>query len=195
MFWDGKINPILDDDFFGLEATKLAPKLLGCVLHTYMNERHTAGIITETEAYHECEKGCHAYQGKRTARTEVMFGAGGNSYVYLCYGIHHLFNVVCGPEGSAQAVLIRTIDPFMGKEEILKRRNKTKFDKNCTNGPGKVSQALGIHTKHSSISLKKPPIWIEYPTIRIDLKMIKRSPRIGIDYAGEDALLKWRYYL
>lgn len=116
----------------------LAKDLLGKLLMTEIDGIRTAGIITETEAYSETEKGCHAYNKRKTERTKIMFEAGGLSYVYFCYGMHHLFNVVTGKKDTAQAVLIRAIQPTIGVEEILRRRKKEKPEKNLCKGPGKV---------------------------------------------------------
>ncbi|HRD40105.1 MAG TPA: DNA-3-methyladenine glycosylase, partial [Bacteroidia bacterium] len=117
-------------------------EMLGKVLVTKFYNKLTAGIITETEAYDGVnDKACHAYGGKRTARTEAMYAQGGISYVYLCYGMHHLFNIVTGSKDVPQAVLIRAIQPLKGIEEILKRRNATKLSANLCVGPGKITKA------------------------------------------------------
>ena len=171
----------------------IAQKLIGKRLCTKINNQFTAGIITETEAYDESEKGCHAYKGKRTPRTEIMFHEGGFVYVYLCYGIHHLFNVVTGKNDHASAVLVRGILPEKGIKVIEKRR-KQKLNKNLTNGPGKISQALGINTSHYGCNLVQNTIWIEEGK-NVAAKQIIATPRIGIDYAEEDALLPWRFVL
>lgn len=156
----------------------------------------TGGIITETEAYKGAEdKACHAYQNRRTKRTEVMFNAGGVAYVYLCYGMHHLFNIVTHQEGTPHAILVRALFPTDGIETMLKRRNKTKLDKTLTTGPGSLSQALGIQTKHSGTPLTHPTIWIEDRGLVIEKEKILSSPRVGIDYAEEHALLPWRFHI
>ena len=174
-------------------AVELAQELIGCELHSQLGGVHTAGIITETEAYHEDERGCHAYGGKRTKRTEIMFAEGGVAYIYLCYGMHHLFNVVCAQKGRAEAVLIRAIEPIIGTKLMLKRRNQKKVGKKLTAGPARLSQALGITTDLNKISLKPPQIWIEER--KTDYIQIDKSPRIGIDYAENDALLPYRFTL
>ncbi len=190
----------------------LAKDLLGKLLITEMDGIKTGGIITETEAYSEIEKGCHAYQKRKTERTKIMFEAGGLSYVYLCYGMHYLFNVVTGKQDIAQAVLIRAIQPTIGVDEILCRRNRTKIDKQLCNGPAKVCQALAITKQHYGLHLTDDKIWIEDDKIvnthssayqhrsapqhsnAYQYKIIS-TPRIGIDYAEEDALLPWRFVL
>lgn len=194
MSWNGKIESV-PKTFFLQDAIKLAPALLGCRIHTLIDGEHCSGIITETEAYHESEKACHAYNGKRTPRTEVMFAQGGVSYVYLCYGIHHLFNVVCGEEGIAQAVLIRAINADDGLGCMKKRRKRTQINSDFTNGPGKLSEALGIKLDHSGSNLQRAPIWIERAKHSIDESKLLLSKRIGVEYAKEDAALLWRFQL
>ncbi|HPW85622.1 MAG TPA: DNA-3-methyladenine glycosylase [Chitinophagales bacterium] len=173
----------------------LARDLLGKLLVTEIDGIRTGGIITETEAYSETEKGCHAYGHRKTERTKIMFETGGHSYVYFCYGMHHLFNIVTGQKDTAQAVLIRAIWPTIGITEILRRRNKTKADKQLCNGPGKVCQALGITREHNGILLNEATVWVENPGLIIRSEDIKVTPRIGIDYAGADAHLLWRFVL
>ncbi|MBC7861688.1 MAG: DNA-3-methyladenine glycosylase, partial [Bacteroidia bacterium] len=132
----------------------LAEQLLGKILVTRINSKITAGLITETEAYNGViDKACHAFGGKRTGRTETMYNEGGCSYVYLCYGIHHLFNIVTSEKNDPKAVLIRAIKPLRGIETILERRRSETLKKNLLVGPGKVSMGLGIETVHSGISL------------------------------------------
>ena len=150
----------------------------------------TKGIISETEAYLGAEdKACHAFNYRKTARNEVMFLEGGCAYVYLCYGIHHLFNVVTHIEGEPHAVLIRGIRPLSGIETMLARRKKFKMDKNLSAGPGTMSQAMGIKTLHSGLPLLKSPIWIEENQKNQQSFDIISSPRIGVEYAGDHA--KW----
>jgi DNA-3-methyladenine glycosylase len=173
----------------------LAKDLLGKTLITNINGVKTGGIITETEAYSEIEKGCHAYNKKKTERTKIMFEKGGFSYVYFCYGMHHLFNIVTGNENSAQAVLIRSIQPTIGIDEMLKRRKMSTLNKNLTNGPAKVCQALAITKIHYGTELISDEIWIETSDKKINKNAIEATPRIGIDYAEEDALLPWRFVL
>jgi len=186
----------LPDKYYRHEdVVHLAKDLLGKVLITQINGIRTGGIITETEAYSETEKGSHAYNKRKTERTKIMFEPGGLSYVYFCYGMHHLFNVVTGKQEVAQAVLIRAIQPSIGIEEILLRRKKLKADKNLCKGPGNVCQALGITREHYGLKLSGTKIWIEKSKIKIREDQIEVTPRIGINYAEEDALLPWRFVL
>lgn len=184
----------LSSDFFIDEnVVDLAQQLLGKVLVTRIDGKITSGIISETEAYNGIsDKASHAYGGRKTARTSTMYEKGGISYVYLCYGIHHLFNVVTGPKNNPQAILIRAIQPLEGKEEMMRRRKSKKLS---TGGPGTLSQALGIGIQHNAISLRGPLIYIRDENIRVSPSSIAIGPRIGVDYAGEDALLPYRFLL
>ena len=196
----------LEKDFYLSEdVVKISKDLLGKYLFTKIDGKLTAGIIAETEAYAgEIDKASHAYNNRRTKRTEIMFGEGGVSYVYLCYGIHHLFNVVTNYKNAPHAVLVRAIKPVEGIKIILERRNvipegiisefvkKDKKNK-IAGGPGTVSQALGIKTEHSGLDLTGNKIWIEDKGIKISQKDIISGPRIGVDYAGEDAKLPYRF--
>lgn len=171
----------------------LARDLIGKQLTTSINRVVTSGIITETEAYAgQGDKACHAHLGKFTKRTKVMYESGGIAYVYLCYGIHNLFNIVTNTEGNADAVLIRAIEPTHGMEIMQERRGKFKIDKSLTSGPGNLTKALGITKFHNESSVVGNDIWIE----DIDEKVsnIEETTRIGIDYAEEDAELPWRFY-
>ncbi len=180
------------------DVLQIARELLGKRLVSYIDGALTAGIITEVEAYRAPDdKACHAYGNRRTPRTEVMFRAGGCAYIYLCYGMHHLFNVVTGPEGMAHAVLIRAIEPVEGLDVMLTRRRQKKLSPQLTTGPGVLSAALGLHKKLSGESLlsKKGKIWIENSNLNPTAKDIASSARIGVDYAEECATWPWRFYL
>jgi DNA-3-methyladenine glycosylase len=174
----------------------IAKELLGKILVTKFDGIETSGRIVEVEAYNGAiDKASHAYGGRRTNRTEVMYAHGGVAYVYLCYGIHHLFNVVSNDKDIPHAILIRALEPVKGIETMLKRTDKKKLDYTLTKGPGNVSKALGIHTKHSGISLLSKELYISDDGMRYTNKEIAASPRIGVDYAAEDALLKYRFYV
>ena len=187
----------LQKDFYIREDVVLiAKELLGKVLITNFNGAISAGIITETEAYAGInDRASHAFGGRRTARTEIMYATGGTAYVYLCYGIHHLFNVVTNQKDIPHAVLIRALKPIEGMHVILKRRKQKEISNKLSSGPGTLSQALGIQTSHSGENLLGNKIWIEDRGINFpDIEIIK-SPRIGVDYAGADALLPYRFYV
>jgi len=177
------------------EVLQIGKDLLGQTLFTRFDGKLTGGMIIETESYMGAEdKACHAYGNRKTQRTRVMFENGGVAYVYLCYGIHHLFNIVTHKAGIPHAILVRAISPTHGIETMLKRRKKTKLSPSLTNGPGTVTQALGIHTRHSGVSLISDQIWLE-KGLEINPDHILCSPRIGVAYAEEHALLPWRFHL
>ena len=153
-------------------------------------------MIVETEAYRAPDdRACHAWMNRRTKRTEIMFAEGGKAYVYLCYGIHHLFNIVTGKEDMAHAILIRAVDPVENMELMLERRSMDKAKRQLTGGPGVLSQALGIKTVHTGIDLlkKESPIWLEDRGIHFSENDIIASPRVGIAYAKECANWPWRF--
>lgn len=189
---------VLPDHFYQRDdVVQISRDLLGKVLCTEIEDSVlTAGIITETEAYRgRDDKACHAH-GKRTKRTEIMYHEGGKAYVYLCYGIHHLFNIVTNTEGVADAILIRAIKPVEGGELMLKRRGKDQVKPELTAGPGRLSQSLGITTEYYGLDLTaKNSIWVEDRGHAVEPKDIKITPRIGVDYAGEDAKRPWRFFL
>lgn len=178
------------------DVVHLAKDLIGKELFTKINGVVTSGMISETEAYAGIiDKASHAYNNRRTPRTEVIFGEGGNAYVYLCYGIHHLFNIVTHSEGTPHAVLIRGIIPFRGLDVMIHRRKKTRPSFDLASGPGTVSEALGIKTSMTGTNLNGDQIWLEEAGIMIPEKEILTGPRIGVDYAEEDASLPYRFYL
>lgn len=185
----------LGTDFYEREdVAQLARELIGKVICTALDGHYTSGIITETEAYAGIiDKASHAYGGRRTARTKIMYAAGGVAYVYLCYGIHHLFNVVTGRSGVPHAVLLRGIEPLEGVDVMMIRRKARTIGKTFSKGPGSASQALGIQTRYTGTSLAGNRIWIEDRGIAVPDKSILVTPRIGVDYAGEDALLPYRF--
>ena len=177
------------------DVLAISKELLGKVLCTQFDDNLTSGIIVETEAYAgETDRASHAYGGKRTHRTEIMYASGGRAYIYLCYGIHHLFNVVTNVEGVPHAVLIRAIEPLEGIDLMLQRRNMNKLLSKLTSGPGILSKAMGISILHSGQSLLDNLIWIENRANNPlkDFKIISSS-RVGCQYAGKDANNPWRF--
>lgn len=178
------------------DVVDLSKELLGKVLVTQFDDQTTAGMIVETEAYRAPDdKACHAHLNRFTERTKVMFEAGGVAYVYLCYGIHHLFNVVTGHEGMAHAILIRAVEPLEGIDEMLVRRGFEKLKPQLTAGPGVMSKALGIHKSMTGSSLvdSDSAMYIEDRGITVSPDEIIASPRVGIDYAEECAAWPWRF--
>ena len=187
----------LDESFYARkDVVLIAKELLGKIIVTYFDEQLTAARITETEAYNgPVDKASHAYNNRRTKRTEIMYANGGAAYVYLCYGIHHLFNVVTNVKDVPHAVLIRAAEPIIGIDVMLRRTNKKKLDHTLTSGPGNVSKALGIYTHHTGIDLQSETFFIAADEFKISKNKMVVTPRIGVDYAAEDALLPYRFYI
>jgi DNA-3-methyladenine glycosylase len=184
----------LTEDFYQRKnVVKIARELLGKVLFTRIDGVLAGGTIVETEAYSWKERGCHAYGSRKTSRNAIMFEKGGYAYVYMCYGIHYLFNVVTNRKDVAEAVLIRALEPVAGLEEIRLRRGLVKNDFHLTSGPGKLTRALGIDRSFNGKFLLDDEIWIEKTGTKLAEKNIIASERIGIEYAGVDARLPWRF--
>lgn len=191
-----KMRKLTKEFYQRSDVLKVAKELLGKVLVTNWNGVITSGRIVEVEAYAGInDMASHARGGRRTARNEIMYAAGGMAYVYLCYGIHHLVNVVTHTKETPHAVLIRAIEPVKGIELMLKRTGKKKSDNTLTRGPGNVSKALGIFTSHSGHSLVSKQFYIADDGFVFSKNEIGSSPRIGVDYAGTDAHLPYRFYV
>ncbi|RXK59280.1 DNA-3-methyladenine glycosylase [Lacibacter luteus] len=182
-------------DFYRRDDVALiAQELLGKYIVTNFDHQYSVGRIVETEAYAGIvDKASHAYNNRRTARTEIMFGEAGHAYVYLCYGIHHLFNVVCNIPGKADAVLIRGIEPVEGMPFMQQRFQKEKFNSSIGRGPGNVSKALGISTLHTGLQLQQQQLFLAEEIQAPFSIMI--SPRIGVDYAGDHAKWLYRFFI
>ncbi len=176
------------------DVLQVSKDLLGKLIVTNWNNEFTSGRIVETEAYAGVtDRASHSFGTRRTARTEVMYSSGGLAYVYLCYGIHHLFNVVTGPLDNPLAVLIRALEPVEGLTYMAKRTGSAAGDSRITAGPGKLTKALGISVQHSGYSLQSRKMFLADDGFRIDKNDIIATPRIGVDYAGDDALLPYRF--
>ena len=197
--WKLKLNEYsvdrIDHSFYDRkDVARIAKEMLGKILVTKFHGVTTSGRIVETEAYAGAvDKASHAYGNRRTARTEVIFGNPGTAYVYLCYGIHHLFNVVTNKKDIPHAVLVRAIEPIDGIETMLSRTGKIKLDHTLTKGPGNVSRALGIFTHHTGTSLSGDELYIAEDGYRLKQNQIVITTRIGVDYAAEDSLLPYRF--
>jgi DNA-3-methyladenine glycosylase len=178
--------------YLGSDVVQIAKSLLGKFLVADSSIGPSAGMIVETEAYSWCERGCHAFNHKKTNRNAAMFAKGGVSYVYLCYGVHELFNVVTNHEGIAEAVLIRALEPVDGIDLML-QRHKVKSPKGITSGPGKLTKALGITRQHNLENLMGDAVWIEDRGVKVLSKSILSSARIGMNFPGKDAVLPWRF--
>ena len=176
-------------------VVRVARNLLGKQLWTNFNNKLTAGLIVEVEAYcGATDRACHAFPDKRTPRTQIMYESGGVAYVYLVYGMHHLFNIVTNVEGSADAVLIRAIEPVAGEEEMKDRRNHNQSNKLLTGGPARLTQALGITVENNRTNLQSEQIWLTEGKVYSKNEIIT-STRIGVEYAGKDAQLPWRFHI
>jgi DNA-3-methyladenine glycosylase len=227
----------LDNAFYDRSGVvTVARDLLGKVLVTEFGGQRTSGRIVETEAYNGVgDRASHAWSGRRTRRTEVMYGTGGTAYIYLIYGIHHLFNVVTNKKDVPHAVLVRALEPMEGIEVMRERmeedaRGRGRYQKrelsarvgrsgvlrggeelkaneargdgearkpdySLTRGPGNLSRALGLRTVHTGVSLMGDEIWIGDDGYRPKRSEIIASPRIGVDYAGVDAGLPYRFFI
>lgn len=178
------------------DVVQIARDLIGKYLFTHIDGIITGGKIVETEAYSgENDLACHSHSGRRTARTEIMFHAGGVAYIYLIYGIYALFNIITNQSERADAVLIRAIEPTDGLPEMLRRRGHHAVTPKLTAGPGLVTLALGIQRKHYGTDLTSNVIWLEDRGLSLPDDQILASPRVGVAYAGTDALLPWRFRL
>jgi DNA-3-methyladenine glycosylase len=178
------------------DVVALSRDLLGKYLFTSIDGLLTGGYIVETEAYNGAvDKASHAYGNRQTPRTRIMFMEGGIAYVYLCYGIHEMFNIVTSVEGHPQAILIRAIHPTEGLELMQLRRNMPLLKPTITSGPGSVAKALGISRTLNGFSLLSDNIWLEDRGLTFSSESIASVPRVGVSYAAEDALLPYRFYV
>ena len=190
------MSKLLREFYVRPSVVQIAKDLLGKYLLTRLEDTVTGGMIVETEAYAGPEdRASHAYNSRRTSRTEIMFHEGGVAYVYLCYGIHRLFNIVTNVEGIPHAVLIRAIEPTDGVELMLHRRNMKEVSPKLSGGPGTLTQALGIKTTQTQTDLTGEQIWLEDRGFLVPEDEIIAGPRVGVSYAGEDAENPWRFQL
>ncbi|HEY2582700.1 MAG TPA: DNA-3-methyladenine glycosylase [Mucilaginibacter sp.] len=178
------------------KVVEISRDLLGKYLFTSIEGLVTGGYIVETEAYNGViDRASHAFGNRLTPRTKTMYMPGGIAYVYLCYGIHEMFNIVVSVEGNPLAILIRAIQPMDGLDIMLQRRHMTSVKPNLTSGPGSVAKALGISRNINALSLQSDTIWIEDRGLTFPDERIASVPRIGVSYAAEDALLPYRFYV
>lgn len=178
------------------DVTGIARDLIGKIIVTKINGIITSGRIVETEAYTGLtDKASHSFGGKRTARNEHMYAAAGIAYVYICYGMHHLFNVVTNKKGIPDAVLIRAVEPIAGIDAMLKRTGKKELDNTLTKGPGNAAKALGISKIHSGVNLLESEIYIAADDFSVAADLIGASKRIGVESAGAAAHYPYRFYL
>lgn len=186
----------LSSQYFQNEETlAISQNLLGMFLISTMGNKLCSGMIVETEAYLGAEdRACHAFGRRRSKRTEVMYLPGGHWYVYLCYGMHSLLNIVTHHADEPHAILIRAIEPCEGIEYMLQRRQMEKMHYRLTSGPGSLTVALGITTDLTGELLGKRA-WIEDRGVRVPTDQIITSPRVGVAYAKEHALLPYRFQI
>ncbi|NEU07087.1 DNA-3-methyladenine glycosylase [Flavihumibacter sp. R14] len=178
------------------DAVLVARELLGKHIYTNIDGQLTGGVIVETEAYQGPEdRGSHAYNHRKTPRNEIMFKAGGVVYMYICYGIHDMLNVVTGTDGTSHAVLIRAVDPRVGIETMRERRNLFTEDTRLCRGPGALAKALGLVKAHNGINLLEDKIWIEDRNEIVNESDIIASARVGMNYDGPYKTIPWRFYM
>ena len=178
----------------GTDVVAITKKLIGKTLVTNFAGKLTAGRIVEAEAYNgPFDKAAHSYNNRRTKRTEVMFATGGVAYIYLCYGMHQMFNIVTNVEAVPNAILIRALEPLLGIEFMLERTKKNKASYDLTRGPGNVAKALGLHTSQSGMSLNSDELFIADDGYKFPEEEILATARIGVGYAADDALLPYRF--
>jgi len=178
------------------DVVKIAKELLGKIVVTNFGGKITSGRIVETEAYVAItDKASHSFGGKRTARNEHMYSAAGTAYIYICYGMHQMLNVITNDKEIPDAILIRAIEPLEGIDIMLQRTGKVKVDKTLTRGPGNVGKALGIFKHHSGLFLLDEQIYLADDGEKISEGNIGISKRIGVESAGPDALLPYRFYI
>lgn len=182
------------------DVVEVARQTIGKVLVSRTDGKLTSGLITETEAYAGVtDKASHAFNGRRTARTEIMYAIGGTAYIYLCYGVHSLFNIVTNEKEIPHAVLIRGIIPLEGTELMKERTGKSLVKPATGYGPGNVTKLLGLHYHRTGEDLVIRPgeindaVWLEDRGYVFGEEEVTRGKRIGVDYAGEDATLPYRF--
>ena len=178
------------------DVVLIANELIGKYLYTNIDGVVTGGIIVETEAYNGSEdRGSHAFNNKRTPRNQMMYRAGGVVYMYICYGIHDMLNIVTGTQDSSHAVLIRAIEPLTGIETMRERRNLFMDDNRLCQGPGALGKALGLNKVHNGIDLQGDVIWIEDEGLSFTEDKVKAAPRVGMNFEGPYKTIPWRFYL
>jgi DNA-3-methyladenine glycosylase len=174
----------------------IAKELLGKILVTNFDGQITSGRIVETEAYVAyIDKAAHSFGGKRTARNEHMYAGPGTAYVYICYGMHQMMNIITNEKGIPDAILIRAVEPLEGIDIMLQRTGKKHLDNTLTKGPGNVGKALGIFKHHSGLHLLDEELYLADDRYKLKEEQIGTSARIGVESAGKDALLPYRFYV
>lgn len=199
------LPPPVSPEFFLLPTPQLARALLGTLLVHQTPEGPAAGVIVEVEMYRgPWDKGAHSYGGRRTRRTEVMYGPPGHAYVYRIYGMHHCLNVVAAPEGAPEAILVRALEPVAGLPLMAARRGldprgvedaSPRALRALASGPGRLCQAMGISLAQYGAPLWRPPLYVCHYRDPVPAHRVAQGPRIGIDYAEEARFYPWRFWI
>ena len=178
------------------DVLKIAEEFLGKIVVSKFNGITTSGRIVECEAYDGIiDRASHAFAGKRTTRNETMYAESSTAYVYICYGIHHLFNVITNKKEIPHAILIRALDPMTGVDKMLERRQKKQLDNTITKGPGSLSVAMGISIKHDRYSLLSDQLFLADDGFVIPKENVGISARIGVESAGKAAKYPYRFFV
>lgn len=185
----------LSVEFYTQDDTLLISRqLLGKKLCTSIDGIFTSGLIVETEAYRGPDDlGSHAYNNKRTSRNDIMYAEGGVAYMYICYGIHDMLNIVTGKEGNSHAVLIRALEPVDGIQHMVDRRGIQDLKRLCK-GPGALARAMGLSKKHNGMSLQSDVVWVE-DSADISKHDIWETSRVGLNIQGLYRDIPWRFYI
>lgn len=178
------------------DVVLISRELLGKYIYTNINGQLCGGVIVETEAYRGPEdRGSHAFNGRRTPRNEIMYGDGGQVYMYICYGIHDMLNIVSGKKGMSHAILIRAVAPITGIDLMRERRNIFNNDTRLCQGPGSLAKAMGLNKLHNGVDLQQDEIWIEDKGLRYEPEQIIASARVGMNFEGLYKTIPWRFYV
>ncbi|MBK0382311.1 DNA-3-methyladenine glycosylase [Pedobacter sp. SD-b] len=186
----------LDNTFYHRNDTvKMAKELIGKFLFSNVDGKLTGGMIVETEAYMgSIDSSCHTFNNRKTERNATMFNRGGVSYMYVCYGIHDMLNIVTGDEGNSQVILVRAVEPKFGLDIMQQRRGQVPLNR-LAKGPGSLAKALGLNKSFDNSSLTDGLIWIENKGIEFLEKDIIESPRIGLSCPEPYFSIPWRFFL
>ena len=191
-----KLNKLNFDFYNRNDVIQIAKELLGKIVVSNISGVMVSGRIVEVEAYKAfVDKASHAYLGKRTARNQHMYAQAATAYVYICYGIHQMLNIITNESEVPDAILIRAIQPLQGIETMMERTGKLQLDYTITKGPGNVGKALGINKIHSGCNFLGEELYLLSDDYVLGKNSFGESKRIGVDYAGEDAALLYRFFI
>lgn len=189
-------NKLPVDFYQQSDVVSVARQLLGKHVYSLINGNLTGGIIIETEAYRgPDDRGSHAFNNKRTPRNEMMYRAGGVAYMYICYGIHDMLNIVTGTDGISHAALIRAIEPTEGLEIMRIRRGIFDQDRRLCQGPGALAKALGLTKLHNGEDLQGEALWLTDEGTNFDDDQVIASARVGMNFDGPFKTIPWRFYV